>query len=230
MIPRLDMSAGELFDLIRPTLLIIAALLSTWVLFSARKRFPLFAALAWALGTLFFPLIVLPTYLVAILLWRRPTRSPSRPLVLPLSYALIVTAAVGLYFYHDSQTIDAHLARATQAKLVEDEGTVIREYRRALELEDSPHTRKLLAVQLMQAGYLTEAISEFRLAQQGGEPDDLIHFYLGLLFERLDHHGQAELEFAEFLLTETCRAPDKACESARSRLEENVRERKSRGF
>ena len=224
------MSAGELFELIRPSVLIVAALISTWVLGSARKRFPLYVAFAWALGTLFLPLVVVPVYLVVILLWRRPAYSPSWPLVLPLTYGLVVTAAIAAYFYFDSRTVDAHLARAARAKLVEDHGTVIREYQRALALEDNPHTHKLLALEFMQAGYLGDAISEFRLAEQGGEPDDSIHYYLGLLLERIDHNGQARLEFEKFLLTQTCQTADRLCESARVKLEAIANDRSLRGF
>ena len=213
------MSAGELFELIRPSVLIVAALISTWVLGSARKRFPFYVALGWALGTLFLPLVVLPVYLVVILLWRRPVYSPAWPLVLPLTHGLVVIAAIAAYFYFDSRTVDAYLARAARAKLVEDHGTVIREYQRALAIEDDPHTHKLLALQLMQAGYLSDAISEFRLAEQGGEPDDSIHYYLGILLERIDQHGQARLEFEKFLLSQTCQTADTLCDSARSKIE-----------
>jgi len=83
---------------------------------------------------------------------------------------VLVLATVVLYFYFDGRSVDAHLARGTQAKLTEDHATVIREYRRALALEDDPHTHKLLAIELAQTGQLDEAVSEFRLAQQGGEP------------------------------------------------------------
>jgi hypothetical protein len=77
---------------------------------------------------------------------------------------------VSLYFYRDRQSVDGHLARAVQAKLVDDYATAIREYRRALSLEENAHTRKLLAVELALAGQLSEAASELRLAEQGGEP------------------------------------------------------------
>ena len=105
------------------------------------------------------------------------------------------------------------------AKLVEDTNTAIREYQQALALEDDPHTHKLLAIELATAGYLSEAISEFRLAQQGGEPDDSIQYRLGLLLERLNQEGQARLEFQDFLLTTTCTQQDLRCEEARNRLE-----------
>jgi hypothetical protein len=223
------MSAGELFELIRPSVLVIAALISACVLGSARKRFPIYLAFGWALGTLFLPLVVLPVYLVVILLWRRPAYSPRWPLVLPLIYGVVATAAIVTCFYFDSRTVDAHLARAAQAQLIEDHGTVIREYNSALALEENPHTRKLLAIELMHAGYLSDAISEFRLAEWGGEPDDSIHFYLGVLLERIDQNGQARLEFEKFLMTQTCQTPDRLCESARSRLDA-TNETTPRGF
>ena len=151
-------------------MLVVAALVSTWVLYSARKRFPLYVAFAWALGVLFLPLVVLPVYLVVILLWRRPIHSPRRPVFLPLTYGLVVTLSIAGYFYFDSRTVDAHLARAARAKLVDDYETSIGEYRRALALEDDPHTRKLLGIELANASRLNEAAAEFKLAGQGGEP------------------------------------------------------------
>jgi hypothetical protein len=170
VIPRLNMPAGELFDLIRPAVILIAALISTLVLASARKRFPLYVALACALGTLFLPLVVLPVYLSVILIWRRHARSRRWRFLLPLIYAVVLIGSIASYFYFDSQTVDARLARATQAKLVDDTATAIKEYRRALAIEDNPHIHKLLAIELAQAGHLTEAVAEFRLAEQGGEP------------------------------------------------------------
>jgi len=159
-----------LFDLIRPVVLLISALLSTWVLASARKRFPIYLAFAWAAGTLLFPLIVTPVYFAVVMLRPPPVRAPRRRPLLPLAYGTVLIASLSLYFYFDHQSVDAHLARATQAKLVEDHTTAIREYRQALTIENNPHTRKLLAIELAQIGNSNEAISEFRLAQQGGEP------------------------------------------------------------
>ena len=166
------MSAGQLFDLIMPAAFAVSAIISTWVLASARKRFRLHYAIALALGTLFLPFIVFPIYLV-IMMWR-PNLGPPRPwrYSLPLLYALIALSAIGAYFYFDSRSVDAHLARANRAKLVEDSATAIREYRDALKREDDPHTHKLLAIELANAGFVSEAIAEFQLAKQGGEPDD----------------------------------------------------------
>src|SRR6185369_6858138 len=161
---RTNMSAGQLFDLIMPAAFAVSALISTWVLASARKRFRLHYAFALAVGTLFLPVVVFPIYLV-LMMWK-----PKRwRYLLPLLYAVIALSVIAAYFYFDSRSVDAHLARATQAKLVEDSTTAIREYQEALKREDDPHTRKLLAIELANAGQLSEAIEEFRLAGLGGE-------------------------------------------------------------
>jgi hypothetical protein len=159
---KLNMSAGEFFDLVRPVAVLTSALISAWVLASARKRFSVAAALGWTIGTLLLPLVVLPIYLAVILVWRRPVRKPRYRFLVPLIYGAVVLVAISVYFYVNNQSVDAHLARATEAKLDDDTASAIREYRRALELEENPHTHKLLAIQLAQAGYLTDAISEFR--------------------------------------------------------------------
>jgi len=165
-----NMSAGELFDLIMPAAYVASALLSTWVLASARKRFQLHLAFALALATLFLPVVIFPLYLAAII-WRRPEKPPQRwRYALPLLYAAILLSAIGLFVYFDGRTVDAHLARAARAKLVYDHNTAIKEYQQALTLEDNPHTHKLLALELADAGYTSEANAEFRLAEQGREP------------------------------------------------------------
>jgi tetratricopeptide (TPR) repeat protein len=212
------MSAGQLFDLVMPAAFVVSALISTWVLASARKRFRLLYALALALGTLFLPLIVFPLYLV-IIMWRPKIGPPQRwRYSLPLLYALITLSAIAAYFYFDDRSVDAHLSRAAQAKLNDDTATAIREYREALEREDDPHIHKLLAIELARAGETSEAISEFRLAERGGEPDDLISFNLGLLLERMNLTNQAAMEFEKFLMSATCEQPDARCESARERI------------
>ena len=166
----LNISAGEFFDLIWPVAFVIAALVSTFVLASARKRFRLYYAFALAVATLLLPLIVFPLYL-AILLWRQPNRLPKRRYTLPLLYAVILVAAIAGFYYWDSRSVDAHLARANRAKLREDSAAAIREYRQALALEDDPHTHKLLGIELSKVGNTSAANSEFCLAKQGGEPD-----------------------------------------------------------
>jgi len=216
--PGANISAGQLFDLIMPAAFVLSALLSTWVLASARKRFPLHYAFGLALGTLFLPLIVVPLYL-AIMLWRKAAGPPvSWRYALPMLYATITLSTIGVFYYLDSRSADAHLARATQAKLVEDTQKAIREYRLALAIEDDPHTHKLLAIELANDGQVSEAIAEFRRAQEGREPDDLIHYRLALLFERLNQSEQARSEFQNFVLTKTCAQIDQRCEDARQRL------------
>jgi MFS family permease len=215
---KLNMSAGELFDLIMPAASVIAALLSTWVLASARRRFHLYYAIALAIGTLLLPLIVFPIYLV-IMLWRKRNDPPKRwRYALPLLYATIVLAGIAAFFYLDRRSVDSHLARATRAKLIEDSNLAIREYRQALALDDNPHTHKLLAIELANTDHVSEAISEFRLAQQGGEPDDSISFRLGLLFERMNLANEARAEFEQFLTSKTCQQLDSRCDAARERL------------
>jgi tetratricopeptide (TPR) repeat protein len=172
-----------------------------------------------AVGTLLLPLIVFPLYLV-LALWIKKIGPPRRwRFLLPLGYAAVVLGALVIFYYFDSRRVDAHLARATRARLVEDYAGAIREYRQALALEDDPHTHKLLAIELANEHSFSQALSEFRLAQQSGEPDDSIHYQIGLLLERLDQTAQAKLEFQNFLLTDTCLHEDPRCEIARQRLE-----------
>ena len=214
-----NISAGQLFDLIMPAAFVFSALISTCVLASARKRFKLPYAFALAVGTLFLPLIILPLYL-AILLWRKPVGPRvSWRYTLPLLYATLTLSAIGVFYYFDSRSADAHLARAVQAKLVEDTQKAIREYRQALAVEDDPHTHKLLAIELAKDSQFSDAVSEFRLAQKGGEPDDSIHYQLGLLFERMNQTDQARVEFQSFVLTKTCAQVDERCDGARQRLQ-----------
>jgi len=217
---RIDMSAGEFFDLIRPAAIVLAALVSTWVFASARKRFRTYIALAWAFGTLFLPLIVFPLYLAVLLIWRHATKAPNWRLGLPILYLLAVVTVVGAYFYKDYQSVDAHLARATQARLKYDRGRTISELKAALALDDDPHTHKLLALEFFEAGYLSDAVHEYRIAEVGGEPDDSIHYKLGIIYERLNQTGQARLEYQQFLSTSTCLRANPRCASARERLEE----------
>lgn len=93
------MSAGELFELIMPAAYVVSALLSTWVLASARKRFQLHFAFALALATLFLPVVVFPLYL-AVIIWRKADTPPRRwRFTLPLLYLTITLLAIGLYVY-----------------------------------------------------------------------------------------------------------------------------------
>jgi tetratricopeptide (TPR) repeat protein len=230
------MSAGGFFDLIRPAVLLVSAVVSTFVLASARKRFPFYQALLWALSTLFFPLIILPLYFVALLVKQRQLAATTDKqhshssansvmwrFIGPLLYALIVFCSIGIYLYHDHESVDAHLARAVGARLDGNPARTISEYKQALALEDDPHTRKLLGIELADVGYWTDAILQFRLALEGVEPDDSIHFRLGTLLEKINHQGEASLEYEEFLSTKACTQDpvDVRCEAARQRVRED---------
>ncbi len=227
---KLNMSAGELFDLIRPAVLLLAALVSTWVLASARRRgFRFYTAAAWALGTLFFPPIVFPIYL--LVRFRRSLNNVSLGasskvipfrFTLPLVYLVVVISLIAWTLYRDKNSVDAHLARASYAKVSNDRGRAIQEYRRALAMEDNPHTRKLLAIELAADGAWSDALSEFRLAERGGEPDDSISFRIASLLESINNFGQAKLEYERFLESRVCTQtyPDNRCQTARAKVAE----------
>jgi hypothetical protein len=215
------MSAGELFDLIRPAVTIISALVSTWVLISARKHFRFWQALSWAIATFFLPFVVLPLYLSALLIWHRPKiQSIERRFLAPFLYIVILLGTLAVYTRVIERPVDVHLSRAALAKVNSDPATAIREYREALKLEDDPHTHKLQATELENAGYLMEAITEFRTAELGGEPDDTIHFRLGVLLKSIDHTGESILEFKKFAMSDTCLQIDNRCEEARQIIED----------
>jgi hypothetical protein len=97
------MSAGELFDLIMPAASVISALLSTWVLASARRRFRFYYAIPLAVGTLLLPLIVFPIYLV-MMHRKRSVSTPRWRYTLPLLYGVIVLAGTVIYFYLDRRS------------------------------------------------------------------------------------------------------------------------------
>ncbi len=223
----LDISAGELFELIRPAMLFVAVLLSSWVFFDARKRrFGDALSLAWSLGTFLLAPVVLPLYLAVLLLrqCKRHSAVASRvrfPLAIPLVYLIALLAFLCLYLLQDSNSADVHLARATQAKLAGKRETVLAEYRKALTLEDDPHTHKLLANELSEAGYWTEALAEFRLAERGGEPDPLVTLRIANLLEMMGYVNQATLEYQKFLSSALClkTRDDPRCLAVANRVE-----------
>jgi hypothetical protein len=232
---RFDISAGEFFELIRPTVLVLSALASIWVLVIARRsRSPIYLAIGWALATLFFPLVTIPLFLITQLIRRRrpsaldkgrvPKTSSSIPperLALPLTYAAIVLSLIAAQLYREHQSFDGHLARAAHAKLHGNRSATIDEYRAALELEDDPHTRKLLAIELADTGDWTGALFELRKAEQDGEVDDRIAFYIATLLESLNLPNQATLEFKRFLESGVCTQPlpDDRCAKASERVQ-----------
>jgi hypothetical protein len=218
---KINMSAGEFFDLVWPVVLLVSAAISIWVLTSARKRVPWYQALAWALATIFFPFIVLPLYFAILLLFRHHAlRTPRARFLVPLVYGVAVLSGVVAYTFWDKNSVDSHLARAAQADLTGDRVKASREYKQALALENDAHTHKLLAIEFADMGMWSEAIAEFRLAEAGGEPDDSIHYRLAQMMERINNKGEARLEYEKFLLTESCtREPiDSRCNHSQERL------------
>jgi tetratricopeptide (TPR) repeat protein len=235
-----QISAGEFFELLRPTAFVLSALLSTWVLTSARRwSFRSLAALVWTLGTFFLPFVVLPLYLIARAAAKRRARLPSvnapkisdQPtasltqafrlrFVAPIVYGIALLLVIGFYLYRDHNSVDAHLARAAQAKLVGYREKAIREYRAALALEDNPHTHKLLGIELADARQLTEALNEFRAAERGREPDESLPFRIGQALEASGQTAAASQEYKRFLNSHACTKvlPDERCEMVRSQI------------
>jgi hypothetical protein len=213
------MSAGEIFDLIRPTAIVLAALLSTFILASARRRFSLHYAFLWAGFAFFLPPVVVPIYLATLLIWRPPRiEQVKHKFVVPTAYLAVLLGIFAIYQYRDRRSVDSHLAEASFAKVSSDQLTAIRQYREALKVEENPHTHKLLALSLMEAGDLNGAITEFRTALAGGEPDDSIHFYVGNALDKLSRKAEAVVEYRKFLESKTCSEIDARCDSVRERL------------
>jgi hypothetical protein len=198
-------------------------LLSVWVLASACKRFSFPIALLWAAATFFLTPIILPAYLIVLLLRRgRPLDRQVRwRFLVPLVYGLIVVGGIVLYLYNQNRGVDVHMARAAYAKIRGNRVRSIAEYRAALLEEDDPHTRKLLGIELFEAGYLTDALSELRRAERDGEKDDLVILRIASLLEALGQPHQAKLEYERFILSPLCTqpVPDWRCETAKGLLE-----------
>lgn len=253
---RWNISAGELFELTRPAAFVLSGLVSTWVLASARRRgLAFYWVAASTLGTLFYPLIILPIYLIALMTRRRtpehesqsaatqddnaatPTKvadqSPTEPthpmqkpavrlrLLWPALYLLAVLSLGALYYYRDAQSIDAHLARANQARLLGQRDKTVLEYRAALRLEENAHTRNLLGIELAASGQLEAALAEFRAAERGGEADDELPLRIASTLDTLNRPSEAALEYQKFLNTRRCAQsyPDPQCIAARARVQ-----------
>lgn len=139
---------------------------------------------------------------------------------LPLLYAAVVFAAGALYFYTEHGTADAHLYRARTAKLFGQRERTLSEYRAALALEDDAHTHKLLGVELSGAGLWQEALTEFRAAEEKGEPDEALPFHVATALNALGRAPEAAAEYQKFLRTALCAQtpPDARCEKARSQV------------
>ena len=227
-----QVSAGDLSELLRPALFALAVLTSTLVLADARRRgLRPYAVAAWALLTFLSAPIFLPLYLAALLYVGRGAppraaaghapRSRARGFAVPLAYAALLCAGGALYFYRDYRSADAHLARARRAKLYNRREQAIREYRAALRSEDDPHTRKLLGIELAEAGRWEEALAELRAAERGGEPDDQLPLRIAAALDTLKRPAEAAVEYRKFLRSRACQqTPAHAlCASARERLQ-----------
>ena len=143
-----------------------------------------------------------------------------RALLLPALYALALLACAALYFLHDSQSLDAHLARAANARLRNLPQRAIDEYRAALRLQDDPHTRKLLGVELSETHRDAEALAECLAAERGGEPDAALAYRIAATLDALKRAREADDYYRKFLQGSACTQapPDARCESARARL------------
>ncbi len=139
---------------------------------------------------------------------------------LPLLYAAVALSLAALFFVRDYRSLDARLARAEKAKVLQQTGRAIREYRAALKLADDPHTRKLLAVELAGAGRTEEALAEFLAAERGGEPDERLAYHIAGALDALDRPAEAEAYYRKFLDVSACTRPppDGRCAKAQMRL------------
>ena len=137
-----------------------------------------------------------------------------------LLYAALLVLAGGLYFYADYRSFDAHLTRAEWAKLRHRPDAAVGEYRAALRLREDGHTRKLLGLELLQAGRHEEALAELLAAERAGEPDDALAPHLAAALYALGRRNEAADAYRRFLAGPSCTrpAPDALCETARARV------------
>jgi tetratricopeptide (TPR) repeat protein len=223
--PYWQISAGAFFELLRPAAIVLSALLSAWVLASARRlRFRIFSVAAWTLLTFLYPVVVLPIYLIVRMTIRQRQASQENtgpvpvkfPVLVPASYLILLLSLIGVYIYRDYQSIDAQLARAAQAKVMNQRDKTIREYRAALRAEDNPHTHKLLGIELAADGQWGEALKEFRAAELGHEPDPSLPFFIGEALEKTGKVTEAISNYRLYGESSGCRKaiPDSNCELA----------------
>jgi hypothetical protein len=141
--------------------------------------------------------------------------------VLPLVYLTALASLGVVYFAREWRDFDARFARAKQAKLYGDRERTLREYRAALELHDDAHTRKLLALELLEAGRAAEALAELRAAGVAGEPDESLAFDEARALDALSRRQEAAAAYSLFLNGPLCADPaaDSRCEMARARLQ-----------
>lgn len=257
MNPVWQISVGDASEALRPLVFALAALASACVLADARRaRLSAWAVAAWTLLTLVCAPVFLPLYLAARLFIPRGNETdesiaggdvtPGQQLshqrlsprlrrllsraALPALYAASLLALGGLHFYRDARSADAHLLRASRAKLSDRRERAVAEYRAALALDDDAHTRKLLGLELAEAGRWEEALAEFRqAAARAGRDDDGTHafhddtltFHAARALEATGRGAGAADEYRKFLQGRACAQtpPAPLCEEARARLD-----------
>ena len=141
-----------------------------------------------------------------------------------LIYAVVLTTLAALFFAHYYRNLDAHLARASAAKLHNQHERAAREYRAALHLTDDPHTHKLLGLELAAAQQWAEALTELRVAARGGEPDAALPYHIAIALDALGRSDEATAEYRNFLAGELCAQlpPDVRCLRADARARAGV--------
>jgi tetratricopeptide (TPR) repeat protein len=217
---KLQISVGDLSEIFGPVLFLVAAFLSARVFYDSRRRGSSALAVAgWTILTLLLPPVILPLYLTARMREPHSSTGPRR-LAAPIVYFLVLVLAGGAYFYRDYTSFDAHFGRARRAQLLSRRESAIREFRSALEKRDDPHTHKLLGMELLGARRWEEALSEFRAAELGGEPDPTVFFREAFALEMLERPADAAVDYQRFLESEACTRsePDTLCGQAMARL------------
>ncbi|HZH91771.1 MAG TPA: hypothetical protein VEX70_14285 [Pyrinomonadaceae bacterium] len=138
----------------------------------------------------------------------------------PLLYAFALLSAGAVYFYRDYHSFDAHLVRATKARLLNRRADAIREYRAALSHADDAHTHKLLGIQLAEDGQTKAALAEFRAAERGSDPDELLPYRVASALDALGRAAEASEEYRKFLRGGLCvsSSPDARCAEASARV------------
>lgn len=146
-----------------------------------------------------------------------------RELALPVFYALALLSIGAVYFYRDYHSFDAHLARAANARLLNQRDATIREYRAALRLSDDAHTHKLLTVQLAEDGQHEAALAELRAAERGGDEDALLPYRLAHALDALGRPAEADIEYQKFAQSSLCvrPSPDVRCAEASARAQQS---------
>jgi hypothetical protein len=216
-------TSGGALELIRPAFVLLAACVSAWVLASARRRgLAWHAAAAWTAGALLWPQVVGPLY-VAFLVWRAPVAKvrPAWRFMLPLLYLAATLGWFGWRFQREFYSLDARLARARQYRLYNWHERAADELRGALALEDDPHTRHLLGVELSKLGRYEEAVAELQNAASRGETDELLYLRLAQLLDELKRGAEAAPSYRAYLASPACQPPETApdfCALARKRL------------